>query len=120
MSEKPKVQIEATTYFRNNLRTLAKRYRGIRKDLQPVLDHLVAGQIIGEQVPGVGYSVYKVRVPNRDSQRGKRGGYRLLYYLRTETSVLLITIYSKSDQSDIAAPTIREIITQYQAFPPNS
>jgi mRNA-degrading endonuclease RelE of RelBE toxin-antitoxin system len=115
MSNQPGIQVEATVYFSTNLKTLAKRYRNIRKDVQPLLDQLAAGQVLGEQVPNVGYPVYKVRVPNRDSQRGKRGGYRLLYYLCTETSILLITIYSKSDQGDIAATTIREIITEYQA-----
>ena len=46
MSEKPKVEIQATAYFRTNLKMLVKRYRGIRKDLQPVLDQLSAGEII--------------------------------------------------------------------------
>ena len=114
MSEKPEVEIQATAYFKTNLKMLVKRYRGIRKDLQPILDQLSAGEVIGDQVPGVGYRVYKVRVQNRDSQRGKRGGYRLLYYLCAETSILLITIYSKSEQSDIATATIREIIAEYQ------
>jgi len=115
MGERSSVQVVATAYFRNNLRALAKRYRSIRKDVEPVLEQLAIGKVLGDQVPGVGYPVYKVRVPNRDSQRGKRGGYRLLYYLQTETSVLLITIYSKSDQGDIAAATIGEIIAEYQA-----
>ncbi|MGA1262730.1 MAG: type II toxin-antitoxin system RelE/ParE family toxin [Prochlorothrix sp.] len=118
MSEPPEMQIEATANFQKNLRALAKRYRSIRKDIQPVLDQLAAGQMVGDLVTGVGDAVYKVRVPNRDSQRGKRGGYRLLYYLRTETAVVLVTIYSKSEQSDVAISTIQELIAQYQ--PPDT
>jgi hypothetical protein len=53
-----------------------------------------------------------VRVQNRDARRGKRGGYRIIYYLKTERQRLLITIYSKSDKSDISTAQACEIITR--------
>jgi hypothetical protein len=47
-----------------------------------------------------------------DAARGKRGGYRLLYYLQTPTEIILVTIYSKSEQSDISAEEIRRILKE--------
>ena len=50
---------------------------------------------------------------NSDNQKGKSGGYRLVYYLKTSANVLLLTIYSKSEQDDVAAEDVRMIIEEY-------
>jgi len=51
-----------------------------------------------------------VRVRNTSATRGKSGGYRIIYYLQTATDVLLVAIYSKSEQSDIDAGELLRII----------
>jgi mRNA-degrading endonuclease RelE of RelBE toxin-antitoxin system len=48
-----------------------------------------------------------------DIRKGKRSGYRLLYYLKSPKNVILITLYSKLDQSDISAREIKRIISEY-------
>jgi mRNA-degrading endonuclease RelE of RelBE toxin-antitoxin system len=98
--------------FAAEIRQLAKRYRRIRLDIQPVIDQLEAGELPGDQIPGMDYTLFKVRVKNSDAQRGKSGGYRVIYYLKTATQILLVTIYSKSDKSDITAVEVQEIITR--------
>lgn len=45
------VQVEYTPEFKRNLRALAKKYRHIRSDVQPVIDQLRAGEIIGTCKP---------------------------------------------------------------------
>jgi mRNA-degrading endonuclease RelE of RelBE toxin-antitoxin system len=100
------------------LRTLGKRYRNIRNDIQPVIEQLQAGELPGDRIPGIEYEIFKVRIKNSDIQKGKSAGYRAIYYLKTSDSIVLVTIYSKSDISDIAAETVREILGQYeQQFP---
>jgi mRNA-degrading endonuclease RelE of RelBE toxin-antitoxin system len=66
--------VQFTPEFKRNLRTLAKKYRHIRDDVAPVIEALQAGEILGDQIPGIGYTLFKVRVPNTDSAKGKRGG----------------------------------------------
>ncbi len=61
---------------------------------------------------GTGYTAYKVRLPNSDAQRGSSGGYRVIYYVRTASGRLLVTIHSKTEQSDIPADDIRRIIDE--------
>ena len=95
-------------------RALSKRYHYIRSDIEPILEKLQSGIFIGDQIPRTGYTLYKVRIGNRDAQRGKSGGYRLIYYLRTPQSVILITIYSKSEQSDISTAEVRRIIREFE------
>jgi len=106
----PQIQILFSDEFKTRLRTLIKRYRSIRTDLQPLLDELQSGNLIGDQIPGTGYTVFKVRLKNSDIQKGKSGGYRVIYQLRGDTYILLVVIYSKSDQDDIPANQIRDII----------
>ena len=108
--ETPQIQIVFSDEFKTRLRTLIKRYRSIRTDLQPLLNELESGNFIGDQIPGTGYTVFKVRLKNSDIQKGKSGGYRVIYQLRGDTYILLVVIYSKSDQDDIPANQIRDII----------
>lgn len=108
------IDVQFAPEFKRNLRTLAKKYRHIRDDVDPVIEALQAGEILGDQVPGVGYTLFKVRVPNQDSARGKSGGYRIIYYLRTSISIILVTIYSKTEQADISAVQIRRIVGEFQ------
>ena len=56
-----------------------------------------------------------MRVRNSDIQKGKSSGYRLIYYVKTTTAIILLTIYSKSEQADIAADDIQGIISEYES-----
>jgi mRNA-degrading endonuclease RelE of RelBE toxin-antitoxin system len=108
------IQIEASPAFQKNIRTLTKKYRNICQDLQPVINQLEQGELLGDQISGIGYPVFKLRVKNSDINKGKSGGYRLIYYLKTSTGIVLLTIYPKSEHADIDADEIRDIITEYQ------
>ncbi|MBD2485805.1 type II toxin-antitoxin system RelE/ParE family toxin [Planktothrix sp. FACHB-1365] len=114
MSEQPLIQVEVSPTFKRNIRTLAKKYRSIRNDIQPIIEQLERGELPGDQIPEVGYAVFKLRVRNSDIQKGKSGGYRLIYYIKTATAIILLTIYAKSEQVDIAADDIRSIIREFE------
>lgn len=89
-----KIKIVFGRSFERNLKRLAKKYSSIRQDVNRFTDHLIAGETPGDQIPGVGYTVYKVRIPNTDAGRGTRGGYRIIYYIHLPTLLLLVTIYT--------------------------
>ncbi len=48
------------------------------------------------------------------SIEGKSAGYRVLYYVKKETNIILATIYAKSDQTDIENKVIESIIEQFE------
>jgi mRNA-degrading endonuclease RelE of RelBE toxin-antitoxin system len=116
MSDPPggSVQLTFTSLFKRRLKGLAKRYRQIQQDIQPVLEQILRGNFVGEQIAGTTYTVYKVRAKNSDAQAGKSGGYRLIYQIEAPSSVILHLIYSKTDQATIAADEIRELIETHQ------
>ncbi len=103
MPETSPIQIFFSDEFKSRLRTLAKRYRSIRNDLQN-------GKIIGDQIKGIGSTVFKARLQNSDIQKGKSGGYRVIYQIKDNRYILMVIIYFKSDQTDISTNEIRDII----------
>jgi mRNA-degrading endonuclease RelE of RelBE toxin-antitoxin system len=76
-SEQP-VEVMFAPAFQKDIKRLRKKYPHIQDDLQPLIDQLIAGETHGDQIQSTGYTVYKVRLPNRDAQRGKSGGYRVI------------------------------------------
>jgi mRNA-degrading endonuclease RelE of RelBE toxin-antitoxin system len=110
----PIIEIRFTLEFNRKFKALKKRYRKIQSDLQPVLQELQAGELLGDQIPGLDAVVLKLRVKNSDIQKGKSGGYRLIYWTVIDEIVLLLDIYSKSDQSDLDVDEIRRMIKKYK------
>ncbi|WP_027404095.1 type II toxin-antitoxin system RelE family toxin [Aphanizomenon flos-aquae] len=108
------IEIALTPRFQRDLRELAKRYRSIRSDVQPLIDQLQAGEIPGDRIAGIKYQVFKVRIKNSNIQKGKSGGYRVIYYLKNAQGIILTTIYSKSDLTDVSNEIIEQAIAQYE------
>ena len=106
------INLSFTLEFKRNLRALAKKYRNIRSDIQPLIEQLLAGEHPGDQVPGVSLTIFKVRLKNSDIQKGKRSGYRCIYYSKTHNDLILVTIYSKSELTDVSTQRLHSIISE--------
>ena len=109
-----KIQVEFTVEFKRNIRQLSKKYRHIKTDVQPIIKSLESGETPGKQVKRIKHVVFKVRVKNTDIQKGKRSGYRMIYYIKSHVKIILVTIYSESEQGDISAEKIRNIINDFE------
>ena len=103
-----------TDEFQKQIKQLGKRFRSIIDDVEPAIAQLTAGETPGDRLEGIRQPVFKVRLPNRDARRGKSGGYRLLYYLSTPEQIVLLTIYSKTDVSDIATAEILKYLMAWE------
>jgi len=114
-SDPSSVQVEFTPEFKRNLRALSRKYHHVRSDVEPVLEQIRAGQFVGDRIQETRHVILKVRVRNRDSQKGKSAGYRIIYQVESQTLVVLITIYSKLDQADITPEQIRRILREFDS-----
>jgi mRNA-degrading endonuclease RelE of RelBE toxin-antitoxin system len=112
-SDESSITIQFTDTFKRQVRDLSKRYRKINIDLQPIFEQLKNGELIGDQIQKTGYIVFKVRVKNSDIQKGKSGGYRVIYCVRTSTSILCILIYSKSEEDNVTSTEIKKVIQEF-------
>jgi mRNA-degrading endonuclease RelE of RelBE toxin-antitoxin system len=112
--EIPSVKVDKSDKFRKDIKKLRRRYDSIEKDVQPLIEQLEAGEIPGDRIVENKYPVYKVRVRNSDTRRGKSSGYRVVYYTMTPEAILLTTIYSKSDRQNISNKEVEDIIGEYE------
>ena len=114
MTEGASIEISLTVEFKSKLRIIAKKYRQIPRDIEEILEQLQAGNFPGDRLSGVGYAVFKVRVKNSDIKKGKSAGYRLIYWIQSLTNIVLLDIYSKSEQEDIEVKEIQPILTEFE------
>lgn len=69
--------------------------------------HLIARPEAGDVIPGSG-GVRKLRW--RGAGRGKRGGLRVIYFLKlAHGEIWLLSLYAKNEAENISATTLRRI-----------
>jgi mRNA-degrading endonuclease RelE of RelBE toxin-antitoxin system len=110
----PPVKVIPSSRIAKDIKRIRKKYDSIERDIEPLIKELEAGETPGDRISGNKYPVYKVRIKNSNNRRGKSGGYRVIYYTVTPEAIVLITIYSKSEQENISDREIEDIIEQYE------
>lgn len=84
-------------HFKRQLKKLQKKYPHIKEDLLMVVDDLNLQNEVA-----IGRSIYKIRVPSTDMQRGKSGGFRSYMYLYVKKELLVpLCMYPKSETESI-------------------
>jgi len=101
-------KIIPSEHFEKDIKKLSKKYRGIKKDLGILLQELKSNPFSGTPL---GNSCYKIRVPNSSIPTGKSGGFRTISLIKIEKeTVVLLTIYSKSEKENISDNEISDIL----------
>lgn len=69
----------------------------------------------------IGEDIYKIRLAVRSKGKGKSGGMRVITYVdvrikqeEEQTTLILVTIYDKSDFGNVSDQYIKSIIDTYQ------
>ena len=63
----------------------------------------------------LGNDIYKIRLAITSKGKGKRGGARVMTFVKvSDTTVLLFSIYSKGTKDDISDNEIEELIQFYR------
>lgn len=106
-------KVESAGLFEREYARLLRKYPAIRFEVIKLLTELEADIRPGDKIPNVGYDVYKVRLRNPSAQRGKSGGLRTIYYVRFTDTVVMLTIYSKSQKADVSIELLRRVIEEY-------
>lgn len=97
--------------FKKQIKHLKRKYPSVTSELRHLVFQLQNGERPGDEVPDVGYAgVYKERLRNRSANRGKAGGFRVVYYAQFADLVFLLLIYSKTEVENIPANAIREVL----------
>lgn len=100
--------------FRRRLKRLKRKYPAVTQEVGKLVTELEQDQRPGDKLAGFGYDLYKVRLPNPSAQRGKRGGFRVVYYVQFADLIHLVTIYSKSEENDVSAHAVQGILAEIE------
>jgi mRNA-degrading endonuclease RelE of RelBE toxin-antitoxin system len=103
-------RVRSTPYFDNEYKRLRKKYPLAKREVENLVERLKADERPGDKIPNVGYDVYKERLKNPSANRGKRGGFRVIYYLYLADEVIMLIIYSKTEQEDVSIELIQQVI----------
>ena len=104
--------VSVPTQFQKELDRLAQKYPQVIDVTASLIEALKSDQRPGDKIPHIGYDVYKVRLRNPSAGRGKSGGFRVIYYVQLADRVVLLTIYSKTQQIDISPKDIRRVLRE--------
>jgi mRNA-degrading endonuclease RelE of RelBE toxin-antitoxin system len=108
-------RVDFAARFTRDFDRLERRFPRITDEIADLVAELQADERPGVKVPNIGHNVYKVRLANPSSGRGKSGGFRAIYYVQYRDLVILLRIYSKTDESDVTPEQIRRIIEEYDS-----
>ena len=112
--------VTETYQFEKDLEFYVKKKKcvSIIQDIRNLKKELEQGNFMGDEINDVGLPVgedsYKIRIADTTHKIGKRGGFRLVYYvIKNNKDVFLLTIYHKKDKSDISKASLRQLIKEY-------
>ena len=100
-----------TDWFNRNLKQLSRRNPHIRTDFETFLSGLDA-----DLHPIIPHTSGARKARMKAAGRGKRGGYRVIYYFIDGDTVWLITIYDKVKQENLSSSEQSRIRQLVQAI----
>lgn len=105
-----KYSIIPTPRFKKESKRLIKKYHSLPTDLRKFEKELSSKPRLGTSLGG---DTYKVRLAITSKGKGKSGGARIITYLITaDQEIYLLTIYDKSDLSDIDNNTLKQLVKE--------
>ena len=97
--------------FQKSIKALKKKYPHVKDDLISQIRALEEDPSEGDPIPGWNKEIWKVRVASSDVKKGKRGGYRLIYFWKTgEMKVYLLVAYFKGEKTEITKKEIDTLL----------
>lgn len=105
------VKITPLSHFKRRAKRLFKKYVTLAENLEEL------GQTLSEnpkQGQSLGAGLYKIRLASESKGTGKSGGFRIItYYIdetQDESTVYLVTIYDKSEESNIDKKELLKLV----------
>ena len=94
--------------FDKQLKRLDKKYSSLRREISELINTL---EITPKKGTPLGQNCFKIRIAIASKGKGKSGGARIITCVKIlKTSVYLLSIYDKSEQSDISDKELQSIV----------
>ena len=100
--------------FDKQLKRLSKKYPSLKREYEHLVDLLENSPTQGTSI---GRNCYKIRIAIASKGKGKSGGARVITnFIITEKTVLLLSIYDKTEKSTISDSELTNLIGQIPIF----
>lgn len=113
------VNVIPTPNFQREAKKLIKKYRSLKSELAEFTTQLEQDPTSGTQIIE---NVFKIRLAVKSKGKGKSGGLRIITFVEfelvkneDEVDVYLLSIYDKSDRTDISNQFLRKLIEEIKA-----
>ena len=106
------MRIEPTARFKREFKRLTRKYPSLKGEVSEVVKNLHETPELGVSI---GNDCFKIRLAIASKGTGKRGGARIVTYVRViNERIDLLSIYDKSEQSDISDKDLLKIINDIE------
>ena|SRR5690554_4977119 len=103
-----KFQVDTIAHFEREAKRLKKRFPSLKSEIDNLIGVLEENPETG---PPLGNGFYKIRLAIRSKGKGKRGGGRVITYVKVVAeTVYLVSIYDKSEKSDMSSDELNELL----------
>lgn len=103
-------QVDVSANFKREAKALVKRHKSLAQDIANLIDKLKTDP---QQGTPIGQGCYKIRLAISSKGRGKSGGARVITYVALiDDRVVLLSIYDKADQADIADNFVGQLLRE--------
>ena len=107
-------RVRTTEDFDKQVARLARKFPAVLDEVAEFIARLKSddlAQLPGRRIRRTGFAVYKERLPNRSARRGKRGGFRIYYWVRRRDHLILVAICSKTEHEGFIEAELSRMIT---------
>ncbi|SMM98497.1 hypothetical protein SPONN_2437 [uncultured Candidatus Thioglobus sp.] len=98
--------IDYSSTFLKEAKQLSKKYQNFKSDLQLAIQE-IKNKNLGTPL---GRGMYKKRVKNSSNKSGKSGGFRMIIYQIKSEKIVLMSVYSKTQKTNISSATLKSIL----------
>jgi len=104
-------KVQNTQRFAKELKRLIRKYPSLKSEFIELVSSLEEDPIQGTPV---GSGFYKIRISIASKGKGKRGGGRVITYLKIKDEIVtLATIYDKSEKENIEENELNLILQSF-------
>jgi mRNA-degrading endonuclease RelE of RelBE toxin-antitoxin system len=100
--------VKTISVFERQAKRLMKRFPSLKKEIHELIKELKEDP---EKGTSIGHNCYKIRFAIASKGKGKSGGARVITHLVfKDDTVILLTIYDKSDIENLSDKEILELV----------
>lgn len=86
----------------SELKRLWKKYNNLFSDLDNFIKEIKKGNtVVADRLQGFSIPIYKTRIRNSSSNKGKSWGFRIIYHLKINDTFYILALYSKNEMGNI-------------------